>query len=327
MSDLPWHGWPPPLATRVTRMLGVRYPIIQGGMVWTAGSKLAVAVSAAGGLGLIGAGSMKPELLREHIRRARMATSSPVGVNIPLARGDAAELLDVSLDEGIRIFFTSSGTPVTHTGRLKAAGCIVVHVIAAVKHATKAADAGCDAVVAEGSEAGGHNGIDETTTMALVPQVADAVRLPVIAAGGIADGRGVAAAMALGAEAVQIGTRFAATIESSSHDTFKRLLVDAGDGGTVLTMKRLMPVRMLRTPFAARALDAERRGAAREELLELLGTKREKLGMCEGDVEEGMFEAGQCAGLIRDVPRAGEVVRRMMEEYYRTCERMIKEKA
>jgi enoyl-[acyl-carrier protein] reductase II len=306
-------------------MFGIRYPIIQAGMVWTAGSKLAVAVSAAGGLGLIGAGSMKPDLLREHIRAARAATPAPLGVNVPLARGDAEELLAVTIEEGIRIVFTSSGTPTKHTARLKAAGCVVVHVIAAVKHARKAAEAGCDAVVAEGFEAGGHNGIDEITTLTLVPQVVDAVSLPVIAAGGIADGRGMVAAMALGAEAVQVGTRFAATLESSSHETYKRLVMEAGDSDTVLTMKRLMPVRMLKTPFTARALEADRRGASKEELEVLLGRKREMLGIFEGNVDEGMFEAGQSAGLVHDVPPAAEVVRRMMEEYYRTCERMAKE--
>jgi enoyl-[acyl-carrier protein] reductase II len=305
-------------------MLGLRYPIIQGGMAWTAGKKLAVAVSEAGGLGLIGAGTMKAGMLREHLRAARGATSSPIGVNVPLARGDAEELLQISLEEGIRIFFTSSGTPLKYTEKLKAAGCTVVHVVAAVKHARKAAAAGCDAVVAEGFEAGGHNGIDEITTMALVPQIADAVTIPVIAAGGIADGRGMAAAMALGADGVQLGTRFAATVESASHDTYKRLVVESEDSGTILTMKKLVPVRLLKTPFALRAQEAERRGATKEELEALLGRKREMLGIFEGNVDEGMFDAGQSAGLVHDVPPAGDVVRRIMHEYYTTCERMAK---
>jgi enoyl-[acyl-carrier protein] reductase II len=305
-------------------MFGIRYPIIQAGMVWTAGSKLAVAVSAAGGLGLLGAGSMKPDLLREQIRSARACTEAPLGVNVPLSRGDAAELLEVAVQEGIRVLFTSSGTPTKHTEYLKKAGCTVVHVIAAVKHAKKAAEAGCDAVVAEGFEAGGHNGIDEITTLALVPQVVDAVALPVIAAGGIADGRGMAAVIALGAEGVQVGTRFAATVESTAHETYKRLVAEAGDGDTVLTLKRLMPVRMLKTPFAMRALDAERRGAGKDELEALLGHKREMLGIFEGNLEEGMFEAGQSAGLVRDVQPAADVVRRMMEEFYLTCERMAR---
>jgi enoyl-[acyl-carrier protein] reductase II len=317
--------WPPPFTTRITRMFGIRFPIIQAGMVWTAGSKLAVAVSRAGGLGLIGAGSMKPEVLRDQIRSANEATSSPVGVNVPLSRGDAEDLLNVAIAEGVRIIFTSSGHPGRHTDRLKTAGCLVVHVVAAVKHAKKAMEAGCDAVVAEGFEAGGHNGIDEITTMALVPQIADAVTVPVIAAGGIADGRGMVAALALGAEAVQVGTRFAATAESSSHETYKRLVVDAGDGDTVLTMRKLMPVRMLKTPFTMRVLEAEQRGATREELVTLLGAKRERQGIAEGNLEEGMFEAGQGAGLVHDVPPAAAVVRRMMEEFHATRERMGKD--
>jgi enoyl-[acyl-carrier protein] reductase II len=285
-------------------------------MVWTAGNKLAVAVSEAGGLGLIGAGSMKPDLLREHIRKARAGTSFPFGVNIPLMREDADRLVQATIDEGVKIVFTSSGHPLKHTERLKQAGCIVIHVVAAVKHARKAADAGCDAVVAEGFEAGGHNGVDEITTLTLVPQVADAVAIPVIAAGGIADGRGMAAALALGAGGVQVGTRFAVTQESSAHDIYKRIVADAKDCDTILTLKKVTPVRMIKTPFARKALAAEQRGASREELLELLGHKRERAGIFEGNIEEGEFEAGQSAGLVNDIPPAGEVVRRMMVEYY-----------
>lgn len=305
----------PSLPTRVTRMLGIRYPIIQAGMVWTAGAKLAVAVSEAGGLGVLGAGSMKPDLLREQIRKVRTRTSFPFGVNIPLARRDAADLIGVCREEGVRIVITSSGHPMTHTPELKAAGCIVLHLVAAVKHARKAVEAGCDAVVAEGFEAGGHNGVDEITTLTLVPQVVDAVPVPVIAAGGIADGRGMAAAFALGAEAVQVGTRFAATIESAAHETYKQLVVDAHDGGTVFTLKEMMPVRMLKTPFAMKVLQAERRGAGRPELEELLGRKREQMGISEGNLEEGMFEAGQSAGLVHAVLPAAEVVSSMMAEY------------
>ena len=291
-------------------------------MVWTAGNKLAVAVSEAGGLGLIGAGSMSPELLREHVRKGRDRTRQPFGVNIPLMRGDAGELIRVSLEEGVKIFFTSSGHPMKFTEQLKQAGCVVVHVVAAVKHARKAVSAGCDAVVAEGFEAGGHNGIDEITTLALIPQVADAVEIPVIAAGGIADGRGMAAAFALGAEGVQVGTRFAATIESSAHDNYKKAVVEAADGDTVLTLKKITPVRLVKTPFAMKALEAERRGATREELEELLGKNRERAGIFEGNLEEGEFEAGQSAGLIRDIPPAGDVVRRMMEEYQRAKQQL-----
>ncbi len=306
---------PPPLATRCTGLFGIQYPIIQAGMVWAAGHRLAAAVSGGGGLGLIGAGSMSPELLREHIRKGRETTDRPFGVNIPLTREDAADLVRVVLEEGIRIVFTSSGPPAKFASRLKEAGCIVVHVVAAVKHARKAADAGCDAVVAEGFEAGGHNGRDESTTLTLVPQVVDAVDLPVIAAGGIADGRGLAAALALGADAVQVGTRFAAAQESSAHEVYKQAVVRCSDTGTFLSMKAVAPVRMLRTPFLARVMEAEKRCAGREELLGLLGAKRERAGIFEGNFEEGMFEAGQSAGLVHDILPAAEIVRRMMEEY------------
>lgn len=296
--------------------MGLRYPIVQAGMVWTAGRKLAVAVSEAGALGLIGAGSMKPEVLREHIRAARSSTSSPLGVNIPLARGDAADLVRVTIEEGIRIVVTSSGHPALHTEALKTHGCTVVHVVAAVKHARKAKEAGCDAVVAEGFEAGGHNGVDELTTLALVPQVVDAVDLPVIAAGGIADGRGMAAALALGAAGVQVGTRFAATVESSAHDAYKAAIIAARDNDTVLTLRRLVPTRMIRTPFALRVQALEREGAPPETLRQVFGGDRERMGIFEGNIQEGALEAGQSAGLVHELLPAREVVRRMMEEYY-----------
>lgn len=314
--------WPPPVQTRVTGLFGIRYPIIQAGMVWAAGSRLAVAVSEAGALGMIGAGSMKPDLLRAQIRKAKGATAFPFAVNIPLARGDAADLVRVVIEEQVRIVFTSSGHPLTFTAELKKQGCTVVHVIAAVKHARKAVDAGCDAVVAEGFEAGGHNGVDEITTLALVPQVADAISIPILAAGGIADGRGLAAALALGADGVQVGTRFAATVESSAHDNYKQAVLRAGDGDTVLTLKKLTPVRMIRTPFALKALQAERAGATREELESLLGRGREMLGIFEGNVEEGEFEAGQSSGLVKEILPAGEVVRRMMEQYHAVVHRL-----
>jgi enoyl-[acyl-carrier protein] reductase II len=308
--------------TRVTGLFGIRYPIIQAGMVWAAGSRLAVAVSEAGGLGMIGAGSMKPDLLREQIRKAKGATARPFAVNIPLARPDAGDLVGVVIEEQVRIVFTSSGHPLKFTGELKNRGCTVVHVIAAVKHARKAVEAGCDAVVAEGFEAGGHNGVDEITTLALVPQVADAISIPVLAAGGIADGRGLAAALALGADGVQVGTRFAATVESSAHENYKQAVLRAGDGDTVLTLKKLTPVRMIRTPFALKALQAERAGATREELESLLGRGREMLGIFEGNVEEGEFEAGQSSGLVKEILPAGEVVRRMMEQYHAVVHRL-----
>lgn len=313
--------WPAPVETRVTGLFGIRYPIIQAGMVWAAGSRLAVAVSEAGGLGMIGAGSMTPGLLREQIRKSKGATARPFAVNIPLARPDAGDLMGVVIEEQVRIVFTSSGNPLRFTGELKKRGCIVVHVIAAVKHALKAVEAGCDAVVAEGFEAGGHNGLDEITTLALVPQVADAVSIPVLAAGGIADGRGLAAALALGAEGVQVGTRFAATAESSAHENYKKAVVGAGDGGTVLTLKKLTPVRMIRTPFALKAIQAERDGASREELESLLGRRREMMGIFEGNIEEGEFEAGQSSGLVKEILPAGEVVMRMVEEYRAVVQR------
>jgi enoyl-[acyl-carrier protein] reductase II len=325
MSTNQPHDSPPPLPTRLTRLFRIRYPIIQAGMVWAAGCRLAVAVSEAGGLGLIGAGSMKTDTLREQIREAHAGTTLPFGVNIPLARDDADDLVRVAIEGGVHIVFTSSGHPAKFTSQLKDAGCTVVHVVAAVRHAHKAVEAGCDAVVAEGFEAGGHNGVDEITTLTLVPQVVDAVSVPVIAAGGIADGRGMAAALALGAEGVQVGTRFAATVESSAHETYKRRVVEAGDAGTVLTLRALMPVRLLKTPFALKAAQAERRGAGREELETLLGRKREEQGIAGGNLEEGMFEAGQSAGLVRDILPAAEVVRSMMVQYYQRVQRMSQE--
>lgn len=302
------------MGNRVTALFGIEHPVVQAGMVWTSGWRLAAAVSAAGGLGLIGAGSMKPDLLREHIRKARAATDKPVGVNVPLLRGDAAELVTASLEEGVRIMFTSAGHPGKFLAQCKDAGCVVAHVVPSVKHARKVESVGCDAVVAEGFEAGGHNGVEETTTLCLVPQVVDAVSIPVIAAGGIADGRGMAAALALGADGVQVGTRFAATVESSAHETFKQRILASDDGGTVLTMKRIGPVRLLRTPFALRALEAERAGADAESLTALLGAKRERRGMFEGDEEEGMFEAGQGSALVRDLPAAADVLERLLRE-------------
>jgi enoyl-[acyl-carrier protein] reductase II len=261
---------------------------------------------------------MKPDLLREHIRKGLAATRAPLGVNIPLLRGDAEDLVRATVEEGIRIVFTSAGHPGKYLQLLKDAGCVVAHVVPSVKHAKKVQDVGCDAVVAEGFEAGGHNGYEETTTFCLIPQVREAVDIPVIAAGGIATGAQVFAAMALGADGVQIGTLFAATEESSAHDTFKRLIVDTGDGGTVLTLKKAAPVRLIRTPFALRALEAEAGGADREAQLELLGRKREMMGMFEGNFDEGEFEAGQSSALVRDVQPAAEVFRRLLDEYERT---------
>lgn len=309
--------------SRVSELFGIQYPIIQAGMVWVSGWRLASAVSEAGGLGLIGAGSMKPPLLAEHIRKARAATIRPVGVNIPLLRGDAEDLVRTTIDEGIRIVFTSAGHPGKFLPLLKDAGCVVTHVVPSQKHARKVEQVGCDAVVAEGFEAGGHNGFEETTTLSLIPLVADAVSIPVIAAGGIADGRQMLAAFALGAEGVQIGTRFAATEESSAHDVFKQLIVERGDGDTVLTLKGIAPVRLIRTPFAERAVEAEQRGAAREELLELLGRKRERMGMFEGNLDEGEFEAGQSVALVREIMSAARVLAELRSEFENARMRMM----
>lgn len=296
-------------------MFRIDVPIIQAGMVWTSGQKLAVAVSEAGALGLIGSGSMKPDLLREHIRKAKSRTKKPFGVNIPLIRGDASELIRVTLEEGVRIVFTSSGHPGKFIEQLKKGECLVIHVVASAKHAKKAYENGCDAVVAEGFEAGGHNGVDEITTLCLVPQIVDAVPIPVIAAGGIADGRQMFSAMALGAEGVQMGTRFAATTESSSHERYKQAIVESQDNSTVLTLRKVTPLRMIKNPFAQKALEAESRGAPKEELLHLLGSGREMQGIFEGNWEEGEFEAGQSSGLIHEILPAGEVVRRTMREF------------
>ncbi len=277
-------------------------------MIWVAGHRLASAVSNAGGLGLIGTGSMKPELLEEHILKCIAATNKPFGVNIPLLREDSAALLDVCFRHNVRIIFTSAGNPSKFIDAMKGNGCKAVHVVASVKQAVKVEAAGFDAVVAEGFEAGGHNGVDETSTFCLVPQVVDAVSIPVIAAGGIADGRGLLAALCLGADGVQIGTRFAATEEASGHATFKALLKEANDSATILTLKKIGPVRLLKTPFASRAQEAERGGATAEVLRELLGKRRERLGMFEGNLDEGEFESGQCAGLIHDIQPAAAII-------------------
>lgn len=303
------------IKTRITELLNIEYPIIQAGMVWVSGWKLASEVSNCGGLGLIGSGSMKPELLREHIQKCKAATDKSFGVNIPLLRKDADELVKVCLDEGIKIFFTSAGNPKTFTPMLKENGCTVVHVVANLKYAIKAQESGCDAVVGEGVEAGGHNGADQITTFVLIPQLVDALNIPVIAAGGIADGRGIIAALALGAEGVQIGTRFAATVESSAHENYKRKIVEAKDNDTVLAFRKIGLVRMLKNDFALRAIKAENECWNELKLKELLGSKRERAGIFEGDEIEGEMEAGQAAGLIKDIPTVKELMQRLISEY------------
>lgn len=299
----------------ITDLFDIEYPIIQGGMVWVSGSKLAAAVSNAGCLGLLGAGSMKPELLAEHLKKANALTDKNFGVNIPLLYDKASEQIQVSLDAGVKIFFTSAGSPKKYTSMLKDKGCTVVHVTSSPALAVKCEAAGVDAIVAEGFEAGGHNGREEITTMSLIPQVRDAVSIPVLAAGGIADGRGIAAALALGADGVQIGTRFVATKESSAHDEFKKAIELAGPGDTKLMMKSLVPVRLLKNKFFQEILAAEENCASKEELLGILGKGRAKKGMLEGDLLEGELEIGQVSALIKNTPTVSECVLDLINSY------------
>ena len=307
---------------RICQLLGTEHPIVQGGMVYNSGARLAAAVSNAGGLGLIGAGSMRPDLLRQQIIKARGLTDRPFGLNLPLFFKHAREAMEVALEEGVRIFFTSAGSPRRAMGPLKEAGCTVVHVVAHPELARKCQDAGCDAVVCEGFEAGGHNGREELTTMVLVPQCAAAVDIPVIAAGGIATGAQLAAALALGAEGVQIGSRFAATQESSGHADFKQAVAQAGPADTMLVMKKHMPVRLLKSPFLDEVLAAEAACATREQLEQLLGTGRARAGMLEGDLERGELEIGQVAGLIDDVPPVATVMQRLLAGYDEARDRL-----
>lgn len=308
------------MGNRVTTLFGIQYPIVQGGMVWASGWKLATAVSRAGGLGLIGAGSMHPETLAHHLQSAKAAlqdTTIPFGVNVPLLYPALETIMHQIVAAAVPIVFTSAGNPKTWTAWLKSHGIQVVHVTASTKFALKALEAGCDAVVAEGFEAGGHNGREETTTMVLTPLVVEAVgqEIPVLAAGGIGRGRQMAAAMALGADGVQVGSRFAATQEASCHPHFKQAILEAGEGDTVLTMKKTVPVRLLKNPFQAQIAAAEAEGARAETLKAILGKGRAKKGMFEGDLEAGELEIGQIAADIHDLPFAAQVIERMMTEY------------
>jgi enoyl-[acyl-carrier protein] reductase II len=309
---------------RITRLFGIEHPIIQGGMIWCSGWELAAAVSNAGGLGLIGSGSMYPDILREQIRQCRQATDKPFGVNVPLLYPDIDKHMQIILEEGVKIVFTSAGNPAMWTGMLKEKGITVVHVVANTRFALKCEQAGVDAIVAEGFEAGGHNGREETTTLCLIPMVCDAVKIPVIAAGGIGSGRAMAAALCLGAEGVQVGSRFAASLESSAHEAFKQAIVAAGDGDTKLTLKELTPVRLLRNGFSQQVEAAYARGASKEELAELLGRGRAKKGMFEGDIEEGELEIGQVSATIRDIRPAGELLREMAQECRAVLDRLGK---
>ena len=310
------------IRTRVSERLEIRYPILQAGMIWASSYKLAVACAEADILGTIGSASMKPDFLREQIRKARAATKKRLAVNIPLLRGDAAELLEISLDEGIDVIVSSAGNPAILGPRIKEARATWIHVVPTVKHGRKAEAAGADIVVGEGFEAGGHNGVDEVTTLALIPQLADALSVPVCAAGGIADGRGFLAALALGAEGISVGTRFACTPESSSHPQYKSAVVAASDTATVLFAKAIAPVRAIRNTWVERVRKAEAEGASGDELAEVYGRSHSRRGILEGDLEEGELEAGQSSGLIHDVIPAAEVVRRFVAEYEQSLARL-----
>jgi len=300
---------------RITQLFQVKYPIVQGGMIWASGWKLASAVSNAGGLGLLGAGSMYPDVLKEHIQKCQKATERPFGVNVPMLYPDIEELMEIIVSNGVKIVFTSAGNPKTWTQHLKDNDITVVHVVSSVKFALKAQDAGVDAIVAEGFEAGGHNGRDETTTMVLVPSVKEKVDIPLIAAGGIGSGQAMLAAMVLGADGVQVGSRFVATEEASSHINFKKEVVAAGEGATHLTLKELAPVRLLKNKFYQEVQEAYAQNASVEELKKVLGRARAAKGMFEGDLENGELEIGQVSGLIHDIKPAGELVVQFIEEY------------
>jgi enoyl-[acyl-carrier protein] reductase II len=299
----------------VSRLFDISFPIIQAGMVWCSGWRLASAVSQAGGLGLIGAGSMYPEVLREHIRKCKQATSKPFGVNIPLLYPEIEKLMTVVEEEDVRIVFTSAGNPSLWTGFLKERNVCVVHVVSSVKFAKKAQQAGVDAVVAEGFEAGGHNGREETTTFVLLPMVREAITIPLIAAGGIASGRAILAAEALGAQGFQVGSRFAVSEESSAHPNFKKRVTELTEGDTLLTLKQLTPVRMIKNKFFQQVQEAEFRGASKEELHQLLGKRRAKLGIFEGNTEEGELEIGQVSSAIRKIQPASEILIELWREY------------
>ena len=303
------------MKNKIKELFGIEYPIIQAGMVWASGWRLASAVSNAGGLGLIGSGSMYPDVLREHIQKCQQATKHPFGVNVPLMYPETDKIMDIIIGLGVKIVFTSAGNPKSYTSRLKDHGITVVHVVSSVKFALKAQEAGVHAVVAEGFEAGGHNGREETTTLTLIPAVKERIGIPLIAAGGIATGRAMLAAMVLGADGVQVGSRFVASEEASSHDLFKQQVVQAGEGDTQLTLKELAPVRLIKNKFYQDVQRAYGQGASVEELKTLLGRARAKRGMFEGDMEEGELEIGQVSALIHDIKPAADIVADMMQEF------------
>ena len=307
---------------RICQLFGIQYPVIQGGMVWCSGWRLASAVSNAGGLGLIGAGSMHPEVLREHIRKCQSTTDKPFGVNVPLMYPEIDALMNILVEEGVKIVFTSAGNPKTWTGFLKGHGIKVAHVVSSSKFAVKCEQAGVDAIVAEGFEAGGHNGREETTTLCLIPAVRRATTLPLIAAGGIGIGNAMLATFALGAEGVQIGTRFALTEESSAHENFKQLCLNLNEGDTKLLLKKLSPTRLVKGEFTTAVEEAEARGASAEEMKELLGKGRSKKGIFEGNLQEGELEIGQVASLFREMQTVSEVMKEIMEDFRKGMEKI-----
>lgn len=307
---------------RICQLFGIQYPVIQGGMVWCSGWRLASAVSNAGGLGLIGAGSMHPEVLREHIRKCQSTTDNPFGVNVPLMYPEIDALMNILVEEGVKIVFTSAGNPKTWTGFLKGHGIKVAHVVSSSKFAVKCEQAGVDAIVAEGFEAGGHNGREETTTLCLIPAVRRATTLPLIAAGGIGTGNAMLATFALGAEGVQIGTRFALTEESSAHENFKQLCLNLNEGDTKLLLKKLSPTRLVKGEFTTAVEEAEARGASAEEMKELLGKGRSKKGIFEGNLQEGELEIGQVASLFREMQTVSEVMKEIMEDFRKGMEKI-----
>ena len=307
---------------RICQLFGIQYPVIQGGMVWCSGWRLASAVSNAGGLGLIGAGSMHPEVLREHIRKCQSTTDKPFGVNVPLMYPEIDALMNILVEEGVKIVFTSAGNPKTWTGFLKGHGIKVAHVVSSSKFAVKCEQAGVDAIVAEGFEAGGHNGREETTTLCLIPAVRRATTLPLIAAGGIGTGNAMLATFALGAEGVQIGTRFALTEESSAHENFKQLRLNLNEGDTKLLLKKLSPTRLVKGEFTTAVEEAEARGASAEEMKELLGKGRSKKGIFEGNLQEGELEIGQVASLFREMQTVSEVMKEIMEDFRKGMEKI-----
>ena len=303
------------LSNKITALLKIKHPIIQAGMVWCSGWKLASAVSNAGGLGLIGAGSMYPEVLRSHIIQCRKATDKPFGVNIPLIYPDIDKHITIIIEEGVKIVFTSAGNPNTFTTKLKENNIIVIHVVSSTKFALKAQEAGVDAIVAEGFEAGGHNGKEETTTFCLIPEVADKIHIPIISAGGIASGRAIAASFALGADGVQIGSLFAASMESSAHINFKTKIIEAKEGDTILSLKKLVPVRLLKNNFQQDVFKKEHDGATKEELSDFLGKGRSKKGIFEGDVINGELEIGQIASQINKINTVKNIIKKLIEEF------------